>query len=86
MHVDGYFHVCCAQQQSQGIVGTEQQDALRSSLIGEWVCVMGHRKLVLMLTEEGSFELGNQKGRYGLEANIVRLKTNNSEWLVQQLL
>ena len=79
MHVNGYFHDCRAQQQSQGIVGTEQQDALRSSLVGEWVCVMGHRKLVLMLTEEGGFELGNQKGRYVLKANIVRLKTNNSE-------
>jgi len=79
MHVDGYFHDCRAQQQSQGIVGTERQDALRSSLVGEWVCVMGHRKLVLMLIEEGSFELGNQKGRYVLEANTVRLKTNTSE-------
>jgi small-conductance mechanosensitive channel len=75
----GTFCDCCAQQQSQGIVGTEQQDALRSSLVGEWICVMGHRKLVLMLTEEGGFELGNQKGRYVLEANTVRLKTNASE-------
>jgi len=79
MHVDGYFNDCCAQQQSQGIVSTEQQDALRSSLVGEWVCVMGHRKLVLMLTEEGGFELGNQKGRYVLEANTIRLKTKTLE-------
>ena len=79
LHVDGHFHDCYAQQQSQGIVGTEQQDAVRSSLIGEWVCVMGHRKLVLILTEEGGFELGNQKGRYVLEGDKITLKTSASE-------
>jgi len=76
----GTFCDCSAQsQQNQGIVSTEQQDAIRSSLVGEWICVMGHRKIVLRMTEEGDFELGNQKGRYVLEANIVRLKTNTSE-------
>jgi len=79
LHVDGYFHHCCAQQQTQGIVSLEKQDAFRSSLMGEWACVMGHGKLVLMLTEEGDFKLGNQKGQYVLEANTIRLKTNTSE-------
>jgi len=79
LHVDGYFHDCYAQQQSQRIVSKEQQDAIRSSLVGEWICVMGHRKLVLMLTEEGGFELGNEKGQYVLEGDKIILKTSASE-------
>ena len=79
LHLDSYFLHCCAMQQTQGIVSLEKQDAIRSSLVGDWICVMGHKKLVLRLTKEGDFELGNQKGQYVIEANAVRFKTNTSE-------
>ncbi len=79
--------VCCccfcarsaAAQQSVGIIGTEQQGAIRSALVGEWVCNIGHSKVVFKLTPEGDFSLGGQKGQYALESNTVRLKTDTSE-------
>ena len=74
------FRACSAPaQQSRGIIGTEQQGAIRSALVGEWVCNIGHRKIVFKLTPEGDFSLGDQKGQYALEANTVRLKTDTSE-------
>jgi small-conductance mechanosensitive channel len=79
--------VCCCclracsapAQQRLGIIGTEQQGAIRSALVGEWVCNIGHSKIVFKLTPEGDFSLGDQKGQYALEANTVRLKTDTSE-------
>jgi len=78
--------VCCCYracsalaQQSQSIIGKEQQGAVGSALVGEWVCNIGHRKIVFKLTPEGDFNLGEQKGQYLLEANTVRLKTDTSE-------
>lgn len=78
--------VCCClcayslpSQQSQSIIGKEQQGAVRSSLVGEWVCNIGHRKIVFKLTPAGDFSLGEQNGQYVLEANTVRLKTDTSE-------
>ncbi|MFC1605081.1 mechanosensitive ion channel family protein [Planctomycetota bacterium] len=66
-------------QQSQSIIGTEQQDAVRSALVGEWVCIVGRSKIVLELTPNGDFSLGEQNGQYLLEANTVRLKTDTTE-------
>jgi len=79
--------VCCCclraysapAQQNRGVIGAEQQDAIRSSLVGQWVCLLGHRKIVFKLTPEGDFSLGDQKGQYVLEANTIRLKTDTSE-------
>ena len=77
--------VCCFRaysapaQQSQSIIGKEQQDAVRSALVGEWICNIGHRKIVLKFTQEGDFSFGEQNGQYVLEANTVRLKTDTSE-------
>jgi len=78
--------VCCCfcaysapAQQSQGIISTEQQDAVRSALVGEWICIVGRSKIVLKLTPEGDFSLGQQNGQYVLEANTVRLKTDTTE-------
>ena len=79
LHLDSHFHHCWAQQQTQGIVSLEKQHAIRSSLVGFWNCDMGNKKLVLMLTKEGDFELGDQKGQYVLETNTLSLKTNTSE-------
>ena len=57
------FRTCSAPaQQSQSIISTAQQGAIRSALVGEWVCNIGHRKIVLKLTPEGDFNLGDQKG------------------------
>ncbi len=66
-------------QQNQSIIGKEQQGAVRSSLVGQWVYNIGHRKIVLELTPEGDFSLGDQKGQYVLEANTIRLITDTSE-------
>ena len=74
------YRACSAQaKQSRGIIGTEQQGAIRSEFVGEWICNIGNRKIVFKLTPEGIFSLGNQKGQYVLEANTVRLKTDTSE-------
>ncbi len=74
------YRACSAPaQQSQSIISTEQQIAIRSALVGEWICIVGRSKIVLKLTPEGNFNLGDQRGQYVLEANIVRLKTNGSE-------
>jgi small conductance mechanosensitive channel len=76
----GSFHDCFASdEKSQGIVGMEQQSATRSSLVGEWISVLGDRKIVFRLTPEGGFSLGKQKGKYVSEVNTVILKTGTSE-------
>jgi len=74
------FRDCSAvARQGQGIIGSEQQGAVASALVGEWLCVVGHKKIVFKLTAEGGFSFGGQKGRYVLEANTVRLTTDTSQ-------
>jgi len=70
-------------QQSRGIIGTEQQGAVRSAIVGEWICNIGHRNIVFKLTPEGDFSLGEQNGQYVLEANTVRLKTDTTQVIYQ---
>jgi small-conductance mechanosensitive channel len=66
-------------QQNQSIIGTEQQEAVRSALVGEWICIVGRSKIVFKLTPDGDFSLGEQNGQYVLEANTVELKTDTTE-------
>jgi len=76
----GSFHDCFASdEKSQGIVGMEQQSAISSSLVGEWISVVSDRKIAFRLTPEGGFSLGKQKGQYVPEVNTVILKTGTSE-------
>ena len=76
----GSFHDCFASdEKSQGIVGMEQQSAISSSLVGEWISVVSDRKIAFRLTPEGGFSLGKQKGQYVPEVNAVILKTGTSE-------
>jgi len=76
----GAFHDCPASaQKSQGIVGIEHQSAMHSSVVGEWINVVGDRKIAFRLTAEGGFSLGSQKGQYMLEIDTVILKTDTSE-------
>jgi small-conductance mechanosensitive channel len=74
------FFACFAlAQESQGILGTEQEGAIRSAFVGEWICNIGHSKIVFKLMPEGDFNLDDQKGQYVLDVNIVRLKTDTAE-------
>ena len=66
-------------QQSQGILGAEQQSAMQSSLAGKWLCAVGQKKIVLILGPEGSFILGDKKGQSVFEGNMIRLKTDTSQ-------
>jgi small-conductance mechanosensitive channel len=74
-----FCHHSTLAQQSQGIVGEEQQNAVQSSLVGEWICAVGQKKIVLRLGSEGSFVLGDKKGQFVFEGNMIRLKTNSTE-------
>lgn len=74
-----FCHHSASAQQSQGILGVEQQSAMQSFLVGEWVSAVGQKKIVLRLGPEGSFILGDRKGRFVFEGNMIRLKTNTSE-------
>jgi len=65
--------------QGQGIVRMEQQNAIGSSLVGEWISIVGGSKIVLKLTPEGVFSLNKRKGQYVLAENTVTLKSSASE-------
>ena len=65
--------------QAQGIIGMEQQNAVLSSLVGEWISAVGDSRIVLRLTPEGNFTLGKQNGHYSLAQNTVILKGSTSE-------
>lgn len=65
--------------QNQGIAGIERQNAVRSSLVGEWISIVGDREIAFRLSPEGDFSLGKQQGRYVLEANTIIFKTGTSE-------
>lgn len=74
-----FCHHSASAQQSRGVLGAEQQNAMQSLLVGEWVCAVGQKKIVLRLGPEGSFILGDKKGGFVFEGNMIRLKTDTSE-------
>ncbi len=67
------------QASAQALIGKEQQDAVRSSLVGEWVTDVGKTKLRLKMTEDGRFALDSTKGKYVVEGNVLKLRSDETE-------
>ncbi len=64
---------------SEGLLGKAQSDAVKESLVGEWIADIGRVKLNLRITNDGCFLLGGREGQYTLERNILRLHTDRGE-------
>ena len=64
---------------SRSLVGKEQQQAIDSSLVGEWTCDIGDTTVTLSLTADGHFALGKSKGTYRVDGSTLQLKGPDAE-------
>ncbi len=64
---------------SESLLGKAQSDAVKESLVGEWIADIGRVKLNLRITNDGCFLLGGREGQYTLERSILRLHTDRGE-------
>ena len=69
--------------QGAGLVSEGQQEAIRTTLPGEWTADYGKAKLILVLTEEGGFALDDRKGRYVVEGSSLVLRSTGKEDALQ---
>jgi small-conductance mechanosensitive channel len=60
-------------------VGRQQRQAIRSSLIGEWICKVGSTKIVLNLSTDGRFTLGETEGIYDIDGSTLKLRGAEAE-------
>ncbi|UCG55724.1 MAG: mechanosensitive ion channel [Phycisphaerales bacterium] len=63
---------------AQGLVGREQQQAIRSSLVGEWVAGVGTERIQLRLHRDGRFALGDVEGTYGVQGKALQLRSGET--------
>ncbi len=60
------------------IVGDEQLQAIRASLVGQWSCEIGPTKRWLRFDDNGQFEIGEKRGSYTVGDNTLVLRTDDS--------
>ncbi len=58
------------------IIGREQLEALKASLLGEWTCEIGQVREILTLAADGTFTMGDARGTYTLAGNHLTLLTD----------
>ncbi|MFH1743460.1 MAG: mechanosensitive ion channel family protein [bacterium] len=56
-----------------------QAQAISRSLVGQWSASAGQEKIELQLTDDGRFSLGDTKGTYLIENNMLRLRAGDIE-------
>ena len=61
------------------LVGKQQQQAISSSLIGEWISKVGDARITLTLTSDGRFALDETKGTYRIDGSSLKLRSDKAE-------
>jgi len=65
------------------IVGDEQLQANRVSLVGQWSCEIGPTRRGLEFRDDGQFAIGSKSGSYRLEGSVLTLQTADSTVVYQ---
>ena len=69
----------CGASSKPPILGQEQLQAMRLSLVGTWTCDIGQVRKSLRLGDDGRFQFGAQAGQYRIVGNTLLLHNGDSE-------
>ncbi len=66
-------------QPDPAILGRQQREAIRDSLVGTWAVEIGQVRRTLDIQADGGFTMGSEQGSYRVEGNTILLRGTDRE-------
>lgn len=66
-------------QPDPAILGRQQREAIRDSLVGTWTVQIGQVRRTLDIQADGVFTMGSERGSYRIEGDTILLRSANRE-------